>query len=498
MNLLSTDNSFYRYNIETADDLSESCFIRRQTKARQHNKKSFFFSLAETWQDRPAENELLREFLSLKLTDRDVFCAGPAAAAFRSCLRNGHFVLKICGPTGLASLPHILPDYNGDLLLMPRTRQDLRGFMSFYETEPRRDRIYWEFAPYDHELKGSLTVKDICATDIDYRSIAGLEIFNTRIPRHYELAPATRTSYRIDWRFEVPDSRPVVSVIIPTFNNSVFLSNVVWHLINQRAARTDYEIIIADDGSSDRSSEIIRALFEKYRAQVNLTYIYWSKEHPVLGPQNFFRPGLARNLAARYSRGDYLFFLDSDMLVPPDFIDIVRGELGRHDVIQFQRFHIHQELSKANPAYAAIELKKDTYIEEKHYWSELFFCNSWNELPFYWKYTCTYALGIEKAKFFEAGLFKKYYISYGFEDTDLGYEAHKRGYRFSLVKTPLLHLTSYDLMQYKNSASRRFNLLKVTAELFFLQHLNRDVYTLLGNFYRSQKPLKALVRDLLP
>ena len=95
------------------------------------------------------------------------------------------------------------------------------------------------------------------------------------------------------------------------------------------------------------------------------------------------------------------------------------------------------------------------------------------------------------------GRFKKYYISYGFEDTDLGFEMHLRRKKFKLIKTPLLHLTSYDQMQYKNSNSRRAKLLRVTAAKFYLQHLDSDIFAVVGNYFRFEKPIASRIRDLL-
>jgi GT2 family glycosyltransferase len=184
------------------------------------------------------------------------------------------------------------------------------------------------------------------------------------------------------------------------------------------------------------------------------------------------------------------------MLVPKNFIETCILELKNNNIIQFQRLHINQNLSRNNPVYENINTS-DTYIEEKNYWSELFNTNDWMSLPFHWKYTCTYALGISKNNFLKLGMFKKYYISYGFEDTDLGYEAALQGFNFKLIKIPLMHQTAYDLMQYRNSTSQRFKLLRVTAELFYLQHLDKKIYELLGNYLRFQKPLKSIIRDFL-
>jgi glycosyltransferase involved in cell wall biosynthesis len=491
---MSTNNSFYRYKIDDINDISESTYLRRLIKASQNNKKSFFYEVSISTK----YSELKIDFIAQKLKQNDlILCQLKDFEHYLNKVSSEYIVIEISNANVLLKLKSKLDLFKDrSILFTPRISSDLKAFAAFYKAHKDSFNIYWMFFPYDENLIGSITAKEISKYSINFKTITGLEIFNTKIPPHYELEPISNTSYNIEWEFTLADSKPIISVIIPSFNNSQFLSNVVLHLINQNIDPKLFEIIICDDGSTDNSSTILKQLFQAYQKSVNIKYIYWSKQHPQRGEQQFFRSGLARNLASRYSRGEYLQFLDSDIIVPPNFIEICINELKQNDLIQFQRFHINQELSKTSPHYYQVNLKSDTYIEEKEYWSELFFSDNWSQLPHYWKYTCTYALGIAKSKFYDLGLFKKYYVSYGFEDTDLGYESHKRNLKFKLVKRPLLHLTSYDKMQYKNSITRRFKLLRVTAELFYIQHLDPEIFNLLGNYFRAQKPLKSFFRDL--
>ena len=494
---MSTNNSFYRYKIDELSDINESAFARRLLKASQNNKKSFFFEINKSFD----LSQTVPAFILNKIKNQDcILTSINNHFMFSNHVKPEQLCLNINAPSDLVQLVNNLNGYFKNvqnLLFKPSTISDLKYFVEFKKNNSEKYQIFWGFVPYNKDLLNSLTIRDINKYNLNYATIKGLEIFNTKIPKHYELEPTTDVSYKINWNFSLVNSQPKISVIIPTYNNAQFLCNVIWHLINQSSPKEMFEIIIADDGSQDKSSEIIHSLYEKFKYKINLKYIYWSKNHPIRGEQLFFRPGLARNLGTRYSSGKYLLFLDSDMIVPEDFISTCLTSLQSHDIIQFQRFHISQDLSKINPTYKSVDLKKDTYIEEKNYWSDLFFCNKWSELPDYWKYTCTYTLGVSKENFFKLGMFKKYYISYGFEDTDIGYEAFKQNFKFNLIKIPILHLTAYDMMQYRNSASKRFKLLRTTAELFYLQHLDKEIFNLLGNYYRAQKPIKAFFRDLI-
>lgn len=93
----------------------------------------------------------------------------------------------------------------------------------------------------------------------------------------------------------------LVSVTIPFLNSERFIAEAIESVIAQ--TYTQWELLLVDDGSTDRSKEIAR----EYAAQSpeRIQYVM----HP--GHRNC---GLAssRNLGVRNSKGEYLAFLDSD------------------------------------------------------------------------------------------------------------------------------------------------------------------------------------------
>lgn len=101
------------------------------------------------------------------------------------------------------------------------------------------------------------------------------------------------------------DVSPLVSIVIPTFNDGPVLSQAIDCSLNQ--TYKNIEIIIVDDGSSDNTEQILR---EKYSGRV----IYVRQENKG--------PGSARNTGVRYSSGKYVQFLDADDLLDPDKIRI--------------------------------------------------------------------------------------------------------------------------------------------------------------------------------
>jgi glycosyltransferase involved in cell wall biosynthesis len=257
----------------------------------------------------------------------------------------------------------------------------------------------------------------------------------------------------------------------------------------------NYEVIVVDDGSTDFSQETIYSLVQISQQSINIKYIYWSKKNTVRGDQFFFRAGLARNLGVEYAQGDKFMFLDSDILVNEDFVRVCINELESNDIIQFSRLHIKQIDSQKNPRFYQISQKVQTYIEEENYWNQLFTTSEWSKMSDFWKYTCTYALGISKIDFYDCGRFKRHFVSYGFEDTDIGYRMAKKNKKFKLIQQHLLHLTNYSTMQYQNSKYLREKLLRKTSKLLYLDHLDHEVFNAFHFYYNFEKPLLRHIKD---
>ena len=98
---------------------------------------------------------------------------------------------------------------------------------------------------------------------------------------------------------------PRISVVIPALNEEKFLPVLLESLKNQTFK--DYEVIVADAGSKDKTLEIAHS----YGARV------------VPGGM----PGPGRNRGAEVATGEFLFFFDSDVLLPNDFLEKAMREM---------------------------------------------------------------------------------------------------------------------------------------------------------------------------
>ncbi len=485
---LTQKRNVYRYVITKAtinDDLSNLTFKRRTQKKEQSKAPEFLFDLT----DLDTEDLNLHIHQIQKLDGLFLF----------SALSDFNYDQIQCKKYILiqtAAEFYQVQNFNDmTSVFNPRTLNNATDLIHTKNQNPNLC-IEWFFSNYDSQIKRSLTLENV--HDLILKNnlqISDLPFWNTHIPANYELECLEKPS----WSVATPDTQNIkISVIIPTYNNCVFLCNVIQHLIEQTISNELYEIIIVDDGSSDNTNETLCALLQRFKQQINLKYIYWPKNSPTRGEQKFFRAGLARNcgVANTNMNSNYLFFLDSDMLVPSDFIETILAEFKNSDILQFSRLHLTQKISKKNPPFSAINFKTDTYIEEKNYWTQLFDSKNWPELKNHWKFTCTYALGLSKANFYDCGRFKRHFVSYGLEDTDLGFLMSKKHKKFKLIQKPILHLTNYSSMQYQNSKFIRDQLLRKTAKLFYLDHLDSEIFEVFKFYYQFERSLLRWIKDL--
>jgi len=93
---------------------------------------------------------------------------------------------------------------------------------------------------------------------------------------------------------------PRVSVVIPTYNRAHLVAEAIESVLTQ--SFTDFELIVVDDGSTDQTEEVLRAITDP-----RLKYL----EQPNQGAS------AARNTGIRAATGEYTAFLDSDDLFLP-------------------------------------------------------------------------------------------------------------------------------------------------------------------------------------
>jgi glycosyltransferase involved in cell wall biosynthesis len=105
---------------------------------------------------------------------------------------------------------------------------------------------------------------------------------------------------------------PRVSIIIPTYNSAQFIAQAVDSVLAQ--TYPDFEVIVVDDGSTDDTQSVLAPYSQRIR------YIHQANKGP----------SAARNKGILAAWGDYILFLDSDDLIPPNKLELQIPPLEAH------------------------------------------------------------------------------------------------------------------------------------------------------------------------
>jgi len=103
----------------------------------------------------------------------------------------------------------------------------------------------------------------------------------------------------------------MISIIIPTLNEAKYLPRLLRSLYEQTFE--DFEVIVADNQSTDATREIAM----RFGCRVTAGG----------------RPAAGRNRGAQLAKGDWLLFLDADVVLPPDFLEKALVEIQKQNLI---------------------------------------------------------------------------------------------------------------------------------------------------------------------
>lgn len=110
-----------------------------------------------------------------------------------------------------------------------------------------------------------------------------------------------------------------VSIIIRTYNSEKTIRRAVESALNQNLPKKDFEVIVIDDGSDDRTFEILKT----YKKKIRLI----KQEH-----QGAIK---LANLGFRIAKGKYLILLDSDDYYSPNILKKMVAVLDKNLLINF-------------------------------------------------------------------------------------------------------------------------------------------------------------------
>ena len=107
------------------------------------------------------------------------------------------------------------------------------------------------------------------------------------------------------------------SLIIPVYNRPDEIEELLESLVLTQFEK-DFEIVIVEDGSTNPCEHII----QKFKSKLAISYYF--KENSG--------PGDSRNYGMRKAKGDYFIILDSDCILPKEYLTVVSQSLQNHYV----------------------------------------------------------------------------------------------------------------------------------------------------------------------
>ena len=142
-----------------------------------------------------------------------------------------------------------------------------------------------------------------------------------------------------------------ISVIVTVYNRLEYARNMLICLMNQE--EQPYELIFSDDGSSEELMDYIGDLVNNCRFKIKHI------KHADLG----FRKTRICNLGVKESEGDYLLFIDQDVIFNNGLIKEVKGKIKKEHFVMGHPSFISREKKEAIQPMVKLNMDFDKILE---------------------------------------------------------------------------------------------------------------------------------------
>lgn len=230
-----------------------------------------------------------------------------------------------------------------------------------------------------------------------------------------------------------------VSVVIPNWNGHSLLVKNLPKVIGAKKHKGNkiIEIIVVDDGSTDNSVELLNGKFGK-----DVRVVVHKKNRGF---------SYAVNTGVRFAKGTHICLLNTDVVPKKNFLVHTVGLLGS-DVFGvglhetgygpscgvFDGYFKHANAGELQHVAESLWVSGGSGLFSKHIWKELRGMDSELLSPFYW------------------------------EDVDLGYRAHKRGYKVLWDPSANVEHRHESVINLSNFKRQYLNVIKERNELLFI------------------------------
>lgn len=197
----------------------------------------------------------------------------------------------------------------------------------------------------------------------------------------------------------------MISVIVPVYNGAQTIASCLKALLNQTVPRSQYEVIVVDDGSTDETREVVKRFDVRLLSQPNRG------------------PAAARNFGASQARGEILLFTDADCVPKRDWIEAMLKPFADLEIVGAKGVYKTRQ-RELIARFVQIEyedkydkMRKDKYID----------------------FVDTYSAAYRKTVFEENGGFDPTFPRASGEDVEFSYRLAQRGYKMVFVPQAVVY-----------------------------------------------------------
>jgi polysaccharide pyruvyl transferase CsaB len=293
--------------LQTAFSLSQ---MYEFTSLQNNELKKTFSNLQDQIQRLDIENEVLQQTLAQKKQEHDkaVSKFEAQAGSYRQQIalleeKNGVEALEIAGLT--FQLAEIKNSKGWKLLWM---FWQIRLF--FIPNGSKREQIlgaiwqgFWRITRRVYRIPKKA-----------FMQLAKGTSFDEDIFLRFKQKRQSKFEQSLD-QLEVPCQKDLVSIVLPVYNGEKYIAEALESILNQ--TYRDFEVIVVDDGSEDRTGEILGG----YARRDNRIQVVHQKNQKISS---------ALNHGFRLARGEFLAWTSHDNRLKPDFLEKMVGCLKRH------------------------------------------------------------------------------------------------------------------------------------------------------------------------
>ncbi len=237
---------------------------------------------------------------------------------------------------------------------------------------------------------------------------------------------------------------PQISIIVTTYQRPANLRRVLASIAGQQGADGQFEVVVADDGSTDETPQVVQQFKKSVHFPVHFT------THPHGG----FCPGRARNEGVAASRGEYVLLLDGDCLLPRDHVRIqlnkrLPGVVRVGDSIRLERgpsASVSEEFASHGRLARLASICERSRIKLRAAKSTFYNLHNHPDRP----RLIANNVALWKRDYVRVNGFDQSYVGWGAEDDDFGFRLRRAGLQ---LRTILWWTTCYHLWHPKDPSA---------------------------------------------